>query len=124
MSLGRYASAGPLSKTLNRLPTIQHVRMVVLATAADTPLVQGPITPLELKHASFVTSMAHCARLVMSARALSSGAARDVSGVLRVTAGGGVEGGTEQEAIGEGREVLYFVGGDGNVKVFERGEPS
>lgn len=54
----------------------------------------------------------------MSVRELDTGSARDVSGVLRVTKGGGWEEGGE--AVEE-REVLYFVGNDGGVRVFERG---
>lgn len=61
----------------------------------------------------------------MGVRALETGAARDVSGVLRITRGGGWEedGEGEGEGMGMGREVelLYLVGRDGNVKVFERG---
>lgn len=65
----------------------------------------------------------------MGVRALETGAARDVSGVLRITRGGGWggggEGGWEEEGEGEGMgrevELLYLVGRDGNVKVFERG---
>lgn len=52
----------------------------------------------------------------MSVRELDTGAARDISGVLRIGRGGG-EG---AEDIDE-KEVLYFVGGDGGVRVFERG---
>jgi elongator complex protein 6 len=43
---------------------------------------------------------------------LDTGSARDVSGVMRIT---GAEG------TGEGMEYLYYVAGDGGVKVFERG---
>lgn len=61
----------------------------------------------------------------MGVRALETGAARDVSGVLRITRGGGWgwEEDGEEEGEGMGREVelLYLVGRDGNVKVFERG---
>lgn len=63
----------------------------------------------------------------MGVRALETGAARDVSGVLRITRGGGwgweEDGEEEGEGMGMGREVelLYLVGRDGNVKVFERG---
>lgn len=64
----------------------------------------------------------------MGVRALETGAARDVSGVLRITRGGGYggweeDGEEEGEGEGMGREVelLYLVGRDGNVKVFERG---
>lgn len=66
----------------------------------------------------------------MGVRALETGAARDVSGVLRITRGGGWgggDGGWEEDGEGEGEgmgrevELLYLVGRDGNVKVFERG---
>lgn len=63
----------------------------------------------------------------MGVRALETGAARDVSGVLRITRGGGwgweEDGEGDGEGMGMGREVelLYLVGRDGNVKVFERG---
>lgn len=61
----------------------------------------------------------------MGVRALETGAARDVSGVLRITRGGGWEWEEDGEGEGEGMgrevELLYLVGRDGNVKVFERG---
>lgn len=59
----------------------------------------------------------------MGVRALETGAARDVSGVLRITRGGGWGWEEEEDEEGMGREVelLYLVGRDGNVKVFERG---
>lgn len=60
----------------------------------------------------------------MGVRALETGAARDVSGVLRITRGGGYGGWEEEEdgtEMGREVELLYLVGRDGNVKVFERG---
>lgn len=66
--------------------------------------------------------MAHLAKIVLSVRELDTGGARDVSGVLRVSRGGawwGFDDGEEGEF--EEREVLFFVGGDGGVRVFERG---
>ena len=58
----------------------------------------------------------------MSVRELDTGSARDVSGVLRVTKGGGwEEGGKGEVETVEERDVLYFVANDGGVKVFERG---
>ena len=59
----------------------------------------------------------------MSLRLLDSGTARDVSGVVRITVG-------DQPAEDEQnihmqqdeKDLLYFVGGDGTVKVFERGQ--
>lgn len=65
-------------------------------------------------------SAAHVADLVMSTRLLDTGSARDVSGVLRITAGG--SGGGDGEAEPDERELLYYLGGDGSAKVFERGQ--
>ena len=58
---------------------------------------------------------------MMSLRLLDTGPARDVSGVIRITAWEGI---MEQDAGREieEKELLYFVGGDGGVKVFERGQ--
>jgi elongator complex protein 6 len=63
--------------------------------------------------------------MVLQLRTLDTGAAKDVSGVLRMSRGGGydasqTEGGKEDE-IAE-KEVLYFVQRDGGVRVFGRGE--
>lgn len=61
---------------------------------------------------------------MLACRELGTGAARDVSGVLRVTRGGGWD---EEEDVGDGRlkeaglEALYLVQRDGRVEVFERG---
>lgn len=96
---------------------VQHVHATIITAAADFPLMQSPHTPLEINHAAFVTWLAHQARVTMGLRLLDTGAARDVSGVLRVTRGPD-EGGEEVEE----KEVLYFVGGDGGVRVFGRGE--
>lgn len=74
------------------------------------------------EHAAFVVGLGHIAGRVFGLRGLETGVAKDVSGVLRVTAGGmGVREGEEGEKD-EGKEVLYFVGDGGVVEVFERGE--
>ena len=52
---------------------------------------------------------AHAAGEVVSLRRLDTGAAGDVSGVLRI------------DGVREGRELLYYVAADGGVRVFERG---
>jgi elongator complex protein 6 len=60
--------------------------------------------------------------MIMQLRNLETGAARDVSGVLRVSKGGAWgqrEGAAENW---EEKEVLYFVQRDGSVNVFGRGE--
>lgn len=51
---------------------------------------------------------------------LDTGTAKDVSGVLRITSGGQHD--DELEEAVEEQELLYFVGGDGGVRVFERGQ--
>jgi elongator complex protein 6 len=83
---------------------------MILSLAADTPLLRQQSTPLESQHSALVIGLAHQARLLMSARALSSGVAAEVSGVLRV-----------KSDDSEG-EWLYSLGKDGGVKVWLRGE--
>ena len=80
--------------------------------------------PLETESARFLTQQAHNARLVISVRELATGAARDVSGVLRVTRPDCTySGGPEDPEITE-MEALYLVQRDGGVKVFQRGTDS
>ena len=58
----------------------------------------------------------------MSVRELDSGGAKDVSGVLRISRGGAwLQEEEIENEMTEGQEVLYFMGGDGGVRVFERG---
>ena len=95
-----------------------------MTLSADEPLIAAQTTTLEREHAAFALSVAHDARLVLALRMLDTGTAKDVSGVLRITAGGqhgGEESEGERDPIEE-RELLYFVGGDGAVRVFERGQ--
>ena len=92
---------------------------MVLAVSSDQALLHTQQTPLDIEHAAFVTGLVHQAYLVMSLRLLSTGAAKDVSGVLRLSRGGSVDE-IDDRQIDE-REVLYLVSGDGSVRVFERG---
>ncbi|KAF3802156.1 hypothetical protein GCG54_00012402 [Colletotrichum gloeosporioides] len=96
----------------------EKVHASVVTVAADEPLIGAQATTLEKEHASFVLGLAHAAEMVVALRLLDTGTARDVSGVLRVTAGGNGDG----ERTVEEAELLYFVGGDGSVKVFGRGQ--
>ncbi|OTA58600.1 hypothetical protein K449DRAFT_118506 [Hypoxylon sp. EC38] len=96
----------------------EKVHSSIVTVSADGPLISSKTTPLEKEHAAFAVSLAHDAHLVVSSRMLDTGTARDVSGVLRVTPGGGHH--DTDSVIGE-RELLYFVASDGGVRVFERG---
>ena len=89
---------------------------MLITLSADAPLLHARQTPLEIDHASLVMSLAHAARLVIGARELDTGGAKDVSGVLRIGRGGG-QGADEVEQ----KVVLYFTANDGSVRVFERG---
>ncbi|KAK2037816.1 hypothetical protein LZ31DRAFT_480230 [Colletotrichum somersetense] len=112
----------------NMLLDVQEkVHATVFAVAADEPLVASQTTSLEKEHAALVLALAHAAETVFGLRLLDSGNASDVSGVLRITAGGGGGGNGHGErgaaaAAVEETELLYFVGGDGSVKVFGRGQ--
>ncbi|QMW33833.1 hypothetical protein G4B84_009299 [Aspergillus flavus NRRL3357] len=108
----------------------QNTHATILTLSSDSPLIHNasasapqPATPLETEHAAFAIGSAHRAQMVMQLRNLETGAARDVSGVLRVSKGG-AWGQNEAGAEGswEEREVLYFVQRDGGVSVFGRGE--
>jgi elongator complex protein 6 len=82
--------------------------------------VHHPSTPLEIAHTALLIGLAHRAAYTVSLRLLDTGVARDVSGVMRVTLG------AQEEETGmkgvEERELLYFVAGDGGIRVFERGQ--
>ena len=107
-------TAQQLNLFIMKLGTIVH--SIVISCSADLPLVAASTssnhTPMEVESAAFLTQQGHVAHAVMSVRELSSGAAKDVSGVLRITT---------QDDAGEA-EMLYLVQRDGNVKVFGRGE--
>lgn len=118
----------------------QHVRSTIITTSADFPLIhnaKNPVpsangegisaTPLEKNHAAFVVGLAHRATMVLQLRTLDTGAAKDVSGVLRMSRGGGFDDRADNTDDTEGghvveKEVLYFVRRDGGVRVFGRGE--
>lgn len=115
--------SGRKLKTVEALRFIQEVHSTVLSLSADYPLVSTNQTLLERDHAALVLNIAHEADFIMSLRLLDTGTARDVSGVLRVTGGDNAEQGSQDSQRSfEEKELLYFVGGDGGVKVFERGQ--
>ncbi|KAI1245694.1 hypothetical protein MGN70_012586 [Eutypa lata] len=98
----------------------ENVYSTIVTLSADEPLISSQSTLLEKEHAAFTLSMAHDASLVVSLRMLDTGTAKDVSGVLRITGRGQYE--EEPEFIVEEQELLYFVGSDGSVRVFVRGQ--
>ncbi|KAK2608699.1 hypothetical protein QQS21_002810 [Conoideocrella luteorostrata] len=107
--------AGAL-EVLNMLGGLREkVHATVLTLSADDPLLHAQNTTLEKEHAALTLSLAHEAQTVMALRLLDTGTARDVSGVVRITGGG--KGDTERGDA----EYLYYVAGDGGVRVFERG---
>lgn len=99
----------------------KYAHATLITASADFPLLQSLETPLEVEHAAFVTGLASHARFLMSLRLLDTGAAKDVSGVLRITRGSMMDYEESMENEIEEKEVLYLVSGDGSVKVFERG---
>ncbi|KAL2131994.1 hypothetical protein VTI74DRAFT_4326 [Chaetomium olivicolor] len=105
-------AAMALTEMLMELREKTHAAIVTLA--ADDPLIKEQETTLEKQHAWFTLSMVHQADKVLSLRLLDTGAAKDVSGVIRITHGG--------KPHTRDHEYLYHVGGDGGVRVFERGQ--
>ncbi len=91
---------------------------ILITSCADFALTQVPTTPLEISHTAFLMNMAHQARTIMSVRGLDTGVAKDISGVLRISRGGGAD--FEGDEMEE-KECLYFMEADGDVRVFERG---
>lgn len=121
LSLREVHNPSPALKyAIRKLTLLQSVHSTVLTLSADHPLLHSQATTLEREHESLVLGQAHAADRVFALRMLDTGTAKDVSGVVRITRGGGAvdEEGTEDD---EGKEYLYHVAGDGGVRVFERG---
>ncbi|KAI1445257.1 hypothetical protein F5Y02DRAFT_135617 [Annulohypoxylon stygium] len=97
----------------------EKIHSCIVTVSTDEPLISSQATSLEKEHATLAISLAHDASLVIGLRLLETGTARDVSGVLRVTLGGGS--GDISDTLEE-QELLYLVAGDGGVRVFERGQ--
>jgi elongator complex protein 6 len=101
-------------------------RYVPNGRGAGASLEGGGHEALESENAAFTVGAVQAARCVVQCRALGTGWAEDVSGVVRVTRGGccdGEETDTDDtgEPVQEG-EWLYYIGGDGGVKVWGRGD--
>jgi hypothetical protein len=88
---------------------------MIITLETDDPLIKEQQSVLEQRHAWFAIGLAHDADMLLSLRLLDTGVAKDVSGVIRITCpGDGIDHKDE--------EFLYHVGGDGGVRVFERGQ--
>ncbi len=125
------ATAQQLDLLILKLRSLVYA--VVLTCSADQPLLSSTTqandvhaSPLETEASRFLTQQAHNARVVISIRELATGAARDISGVLRVTRSACAYGEAEYPEQGavEDMEALYLVQRDGGVKVFQRGTDS
>ncbi|OCK83129.1 hypothetical protein K432DRAFT_414870 [Lepidopterella palustris CBS 459.81] len=120
-------TAESMSAMIHHLRT--QVHSTVISLAADAPLLSppSPSLPLENDHSAFLVGMAHIADSIMSLRLLDTGFAADVSGVVSISKGYeeedeyGSEGCRPDWERGAEKELLYHVGGDSVVKVFERG---
>ncbi|WPH01709.1 Hypothetical protein R9X50_00456100 [Acrodontium crateriforme] len=122
-------SAPSLARFVLKLRSQVYSSAVICS--ADAPLLAAadaapevPPTPIETETAAFLVQQAHNARFVMSVRELDTGAAKDVSGVLRLTKGGSAYSDEDEQQRKDGLtelEALYVVQRDGVVKVFGRG---
>jgi len=97
---------------------------------AGASLESGGYEALESENAAFMVGAVQAARCVVQCRALGTGWAEDVSGVVRVTRGGCCDDDEEPDAEADHDipapvqvgEWLYYIGGDGGVKVWGRGD--
>jgi elongator complex protein 6 len=115
-----------LQQALSKLSSL--ATRTIVTVHADTPLLHNhsspTSTPLEKAHASLLTTLAHQATYVFQLRGLSTGAAKGITGVLRVTRGGGFDNDFDEQGriTAEDGEWLYQWKGDGSVNVWSRGE--
>lgn len=93
----------------------EKAHVTIMTFAVDPPLIQSPTTPLELNQRDLISWTAHAAELVICLTPLKTGAAKDVSGSLRISRGG-----TKSSRMLEETQFLYQLGGDGSVRVFEK----
>ncbi|KAJ4298467.1 hypothetical protein N0V88_003497 [Collariella sp. IMI 366227] len=115
-SLGPGDTAGTAMALMEMVMDLREkTHAAIITLAADDPLIKEQETALEKQHAWFALSMVHQADTLLNLRLLDTGAAKDVSGVIRITHGG-------EKSRTRDHEYLYHVGGDGGVRVFERGQ--
>ncbi|QDS72652.1 hypothetical protein FKW77_002577 [Venturia effusa] len=97
--------------------TIVSLTSDINAPPSDLPAGHIP-SQLEINTQAFLVGTAHEADLIVGCRGLDTGGAGDVSGVVRITKGAEDE--SESRQDWKEQELLYFVKGDGDVKVWER----
>ena len=133
----RNTTASEVADLCLGLRALPNVHSLVIALSGDQPFLhhsKSP-TPIEADQKTCLISMAHQARLVLQLRPLDTGSAKDVSGVIRASRGGAWEEIEEETWAAEGpitlsirhgvateREWLYYVAGNGEAKVWGRGE--
>ena len=81
-------TASPIQLAQQLLSIQAQVDQLCVTVSADYPLLHQSSTILEQNQQTLVTLLAHQADVVVQLRGLDSGAAKDVSGVLRISAGG------------------------------------
>ena len=100
----------------------ERTHHLVVSVSADAPLLHQSRSPLEEKHQSFVTTIAHQSNRLIQLRSLDTGAARDISGVVRISHGGQYQSDDNESNLDE-HEYLYFVSNGGSViRIWSRGE--
>lgn len=117
------SSAITVQQTISRLAA--SAGSLVISCHADGPLLHNQdasASPLEKQHGAMLTALAHQAKVVLQLRGLSTGAAKDITGILRVSRGGGYEDARTEITPTEDAEWLYQSKGDGSVRLWVRGE--
>lgn len=101
-----------------------RVRNLIVTCSADSALlhnIEPGSTPLEVENSTLVRSLAYQSNWVFACRPLETGAARDVSGIIRVSRGGADSGNDEEDdSLLQDGEWLYQVKGDGSVRAWTR----
>ena len=115
-------TATPFKLAQHLLSLQAQVDHLCVTVSADHPLLHQSNTILEQNHQTLATLLAHQADVVVQLRGLDSGAAKDVSGVLRISAGGQADAGAAADDVDLGREYLYLVQDIANVRIWSRGD--
>lgn len=133
--LSSESSARPLLSMISMIRRLPGVHSTIVTastslafpfTAAKQTLVSDyeqddkPKSSLEIAQQGFLVGLAHFAQHILSLRPLDTGAAGDVSGVVRITNGGAAPSPDSQGKQSAAGEWLYLVRNDGRVKIWDR----